>query len=301
VHQIGEQYDSVAVAAPEWLDRFEPFVADLRSVFHRADQALRFRAYLRGLLEPGGRKNVESIAAAAASSMMVEANLSQALQHFISQSPWDARRLLDAVRRKSESHRREAEAVWVIHDGAFAKKGVHSVGVHRQLDRASGRKVNCQVGVFVSQLGPAGWFPLAARLYLPGAWLKENVEHAEKTIPEEDRQPRSKSEIAIALLDELRAAGEAPRPVLAEAGYHTSSDFTDVLLQRGFTVVNDDAKLSHARSRFEWLKSELGLDHFEGRTWHGWHHHVGMVFTAYHLLAADPDSPDRPPFSSLLR
>ena len=288
-------------AGVERFARFESFVADLRSVFHRADQSLRFRAYLRGLLEPGVRKNVESIAAAAAESMMVEANLAQALQHFISQSPWDSRRLLEAVRRKSDAARRDPGAVWVIHDGAFANKGTHSVGVHRQLDRAAGKKVNCQIGVFVSQIGPAGWFPLAARLYLPGAWLKENPDLAERTIPEEHRLARSKSEIAIALLDELRFTGEPPRAVVAEAGYHSANDFIDVLIQRGLAIASDDFALNTARTRFEWLKAELGLDHFEGRTWHGWHHHVSLVLTAYYLLASEPGSPDSPPFSSLPR
>jgi SRSO17 transposase len=283
------------------LERFEGFAAALRTVFHRADQSLRFRAYLRGLIEPGGRKNVESIAASAAALMMVESNLAQALQHFISQSPWDSHRLLEAVRHKTCERRRDPAAVWVVHDGAFAKKGVHSVGVHRQLDRAAGKKVNCQVGVFVSQLGPAGYFPLAAKLYLPGAWLKENEELAAKTIPEDDRLPRSKSEIAVALLDELKSEA-APLPVLAEAGYHSAANFTDVLLQRGFTVApTDEAALNTARARFDWLRAELGLDHFEGRTWHGWHHHVSMVITAYHLLAGEPETPDRPPFSSLPR
>ncbi len=32
------------------------------------------------------------------------------------------------------------------------------------------------------------------------------------------------------------------------------------------------------------LKDELGLDHFEGRTWPGWHHHVTLVFMAYAFL-----------------
>ena len=29
------------------------------------------------------------------------------------------------------------------------------------------------------------------------------------------------------------------------------------------------------------MKEELGLDHFEGRSWLGWHHHVTMVMVAY--------------------
>lgn len=32
------------------------------------------------------------------------------------------------------------------------------------------------------------------------------------------------------------------------------------------------------------LKDELGLDHFEGRSWRGWHHHVVLVFLAYAFL-----------------
>ncbi len=47
-------------------------------------------------------------------------------------------------------------------------------------------------------------------------------------------------------------------------------------------------KLAHARWRIEMdyreLKDELGLDHFEGRHWLGWHHHVTLVTLAYAFL-----------------
>lgn len=32
------------------------------------------------------------------------------------------------------------------------------------------------------------------------------------------------------------------------------------------------------------LKDELGLDHFEGRSWRGWNHHVVLVLLAYAFL-----------------
>lgn len=32
------------------------------------------------------------------------------------------------------------------------------------------------------------------------------------------------------------------------------------------------------------LKDELGFDHFEGRSWRGWHHHVTLVMLAYAFL-----------------
>jgi len=35
------------------------------------------------------------------------------------------------------------------------------------------------------------------------------------------------------------------------------------------------------------LKRELGLDHFEGRNWNGFHHHAAMTFLAYGFLALE--------------
>ena len=35
---------------------------------------------------------------------------------------------------------------------------------------------------------------------------------------------------------------------------------------------------------YQQLKEELGLDHFEGRTWTGWHHHVTLVMLAHAFL-----------------
>ena len=52
------------------------------------------------------------------------------------------------------------------------------------------------------------------------------------------------------------------------------------------------------------LKDELGLDHFEGRSWPGWHHHVTLATMAYAFLVlerlrgkknAGPDAPRRAP------
>jgi SRSO17 transposase len=32
---------------------------------------------------------------------------------------------------------------------------------------------------------------------------------------------------------------------------------------------------------YQQLKEELGMDHYEGRGWQGWHHHVTLVCLAY--------------------
>src|SRR5690242_11211182 len=57
---------------------------------------------------------------------------------------------------------------------------------------------------------------------------------------------------------------------------------------------------------FEELKQELGLGHFEGRGWRGFHHHASLCIAAYGFLAAErcrfsppgwrpePEAPERP-------
>lgn len=50
---------------------------------------------------------------------------------------------------------------------------------------------------------------------------------------------------------------------------------------------------------FEDLKGELGLDHYEGRRWPGWHHHVSVVLCCYAFVVAErarrfPPSAGRP-------
>ena len=38
---------------------------------------------------------------------------------------------------------------------------------------------------------------------------------------------------------------------------------------------------------YEDLKGEVGFDHFEGRSWPGWHHHVSVAFCVFAMLVAE--------------
>ena len=45
---------------------------------------------------------------------------------------------------------------------------------------------------------------------------------------------------------------------------------------------------------FEAAKNELGLDHNETRSWHGWYRHVSLVMLAYAMMAAVRLQANRP-------
>jgi SRSO17 transposase len=46
------------------------------------------------------------------------------------------------------------------------------------------------------------------------------------------------------------------------------------------------------------MKEELGLDHFEGRSWRGFHHHAAMVMLAYGFLLLEQVRPRPEPTRS---
>ncbi len=64
------------------------------------------------------------------------------------------------------------------------------------------------------------------------------------------------------------------------------------------TPIIDLVRLAKVRRRIEHddreLKHGLGLDHFEGRSWPGWHHHVTLVTAAHAFLTEQRLAPKAP-------
>jgi len=52
------------------------------------------------------------------------------------------------------------------------------------------------------------------------------------------------------------------------------------------TLVRVEGRRWAIEDSFETAKNELGLDHNETRSWHGWHRHVSLVMLAFAMMAA---------------
>jgi SRSO17 transposase len=124
------------------------------------------------------------------------------------------------------------EAVVIIDETSFPKKGTHSVGVARQYCRALGKTANCQVAVSVHLGTETTSLALTCRLYLPQEWIDAPVRRAQAKVPEAVTYA-TKNTRALDALDAVLAWSVGARVVLADAGHGTSHDFSTALAARG--------------------------------------------------------------------
>jgi SRSO17 transposase len=321
---VNPEYDA------SWLQRLDDFAEHFREDFRRRDQARWAAVYLQGLLlAPGERKTTGTMARRVVlpPDLVVE-DVAQALQNFVNQSPWDERLAGRRYRARLAETFADPEGAFVVDELAVPKQGRHSVGVQRQYSSALGRKTNCQVAVVLYHFGPAGVCPLSLRLYLPRVWLGNVPQLESAGVPEEFRRPQNKPGIALELLDEARAEGWPARVVVAGNGLGADRDFRAAVLERGLTYVAEadpdqpagpDEHRDPSAEGVTWLSNrpfdeglrraeggkpaarelgrnllqDFGLEHFEGRSWRGFHHHACLVFLAFAFRALCADKAGR--------
>jgi SRSO17 transposase len=170
-------------------------------------------AYIAGLIGPGGRKNVQPMAA-----RDDEVSYDR-LHHFVGSCVWDEAPLETALLAEVD-RQVGGDASWlIIDDTALPKKGRHSVGVAPQYASALGKNANCQTLVSVTLASRAVSVMVGLRLLLPENWAGDVARLGRAGVPEELRPYRTKPEIALSEIDRVCAAGVRFGCVLADAGY----------------------------------------------------------------------------------
>src|SRR6476661_4370133 len=164
--------DDVRAAAEQLVDfheRFAPLFGKDQAQDHAYD-------YIKGLMVCPERKSVEPIA------LLVGHGDASGLQKFVGAGPWP----YDDVQAEAQSLFVDELApsaagspvgvVGVVDESAFTKKGAHSAGVARQHNGRLGKEDNCQVGVFLVGVTPAGSALLDHQLFLPEPWYEPTPE-----------------------------------------------------------------------------------------------------------------------------
>src|SRR5882724_8277668 len=133
-----------------------------------ARREVRWRAWasIRGLLSPVERNNGWQVAEVNGETTPY------GVQHLLGRAIWDADALRDDWRPYVVEHLGAPEAVLVVDETGFLKKGQHSAGVARQYSGTAGRIEHCQIGVFLTYASPQGHVLLDRDLYV--VWSKNS-------------------------------------------------------------------------------------------------------------------------------
>ena len=126
----------------------------------------------------------------------------QSLQHFISNSPWDHRPVIDHI-QQDVTHAIGDPDHGSIHvdECCIPKQGKHSVGAAHQYCGRLGKTANCQVGVFLGYTKDSYRTLIDERLYLPQEWITDQKRREECGVPKQTTF-KKKTELAWEMIED---------------------------------------------------------------------------------------------------
>ena len=234
--------DEVPVARTVTGADLADFVDDLAAYqahyapYFRPDQREWAAFYLRGLLTADvSRKNIEAMVLRLLGAGPDADRQVRAAQYFISEGKWADEAVLAAHWRGVNETLGEADGVLILDGSDVPKQGRHSVGVARQWCGATGKRDNCQAGVYLGYASRLGYALLDRRLYLPPAWFTDAYRDRWQAC----RIPagtvfQTKHELATALVDGVMSQRQvAAQWVVCDEGFGNDPAVLDAIARHG--------------------------------------------------------------------
>src|SRR5438445_836477 len=187
----------------EYASLFDPLFSDVA-------QRRGCREYLQGLLLPRDRNKTVTAVAGAEPTTQAQAAPVQALQFFLSESPWAVPPVTQqrlAVLLTDPATRPHEEGVLIIDETGDRKHGTKTAHVARQYLGSVGKVDNGIVAVTSLWADERLYFPLHVEPYEPAVRLPKG---------KQDPAFRTKPQIGMALVEADRALGLPFRAVLAD-------------------------------------------------------------------------------------
>lgn len=245
--------------------------------FARSEPRGRAVAYLRGLLSDVERKNGWQLAERAGD------DTPYGVQHLLGRADWDPDAVRDELTGYVHEHLGDPDAVLVVDETGFVKKGTKSVGVKRQYTGTAGRVENAQVGVLLALAGRHGHAVLDRALYLPEEWAADADRRKAAGVPEGVKFA-TKPARAGRMLERAWGAGVKAAWVTADTVYGQDPKFRQVLEKQGQSYVlavpcQYPVGAGDARARVDawvaglgagaWHRASAG-DGSKGPRWYDW-------------------------------
>jgi len=213
-----------------WAGEIEAVGERIGPRFGRLELRGHATRYLRGLISRVERKNGWQLAEELGQPTPTN------LQHFIARARWNADDVSIDLRRYICEHLGDDDAILIVDETGFLKKGQKSVGVQRQYSGTAGRIENCQIGVFLAYRSARGQALIDRALYMPQSWIDDPARCAEAGVPEEV-EFATKPALARALIRRAIDEGMPCRWVTSDEIYGGESRFRRQLEELGLSYV----------------------------------------------------------------
>ena len=213
---------------------FQDFHAYFAPLFGRRETRDHSRHYLQALLvQSGERRNAENLSETVPASARV-------MQRFLAEARWDDDAVIGRLQEYLGPRLGHPDAVWVLDGSDFPKQGRKSVGVSRQYCGRLGKVANCQAGMFLAYVSPLGRALVDKGLYLPESWTLDKDRCAAAGVPEERQSYRSKTALALELLERALGLGHLKAGwVAGDDAFGMSPSFREGLAGLGLRYVLD--------------------------------------------------------------
>lgn len=203
-----------------WSEELQVLHARIAPRFTRSEPRERVLSYLRGLLSTVKRKNGGQLAEQAGEVT------AHGVQRLLNAARWDEHGVRDDLGAYVLESLGSDDAVLIVDETGFLKKGKHSVGVKRQYSGTAGKIENCQVGVFLSYTSEKGTAFIDRELFLPEDWAEDEVRRQATGVPQA-RRFLSKPQLAQAMLERAFEAGVVASWVVADTIYASLRTFLE--------------------------------------------------------------------------
>jgi SRSO17 transposase len=156
---------------------FVAFHARFAPLFARPEPRRKAQEYVRALMGPVERRNGWQMAEAMGDVTP------DPTQRLLYHARWSAVGARDLLQDFIVEQFGDPEAVGVLDETGFLKRGDASVGVARQYTGTAGKVENCQIGVFLGYAGARGHALLDRALYMPQSWCDDLDRRARAHVP----------------------------------------------------------------------------------------------------------------------
>ena len=172
---------------------------------HTRDPSENAYTYLRAQLTMDTQRNFANM------ERRVTGGDGQALQHFMSNSPWEARAVFQQLRAELKTQSVLAQgSVVILDESADEKAGADSVGASRQHNGRMGKVDLCRVDTCLAYANPAAgfWTLVDGELFLPEEWFSPAfAERRQKLGIPGERTFESKPALGLKMIRRVNAAG----------------------------------------------------------------------------------------------